>query len=32
MPKDSDGNTPLDYTESGPMIKLLKAYGAREFP
>jgi Ankyrin repeats (3 copies)/Ankyrin repeat len=30
MAKDSDGKTPLDYAESGPVIKLLKAYGARE--
>jgi len=32
MAKDSDGKTPLDYAESGPVIKLLKAYGAREAP
>jgi ankyrin repeat protein len=30
--KDSDGKTPLDYAESGPVIKLLKDYGAREAP
>jgi ankyrin repeat protein len=30
MAKDSDGKTPLDYAESGPIIKLLKAYGASE--
>ncbi len=30
MPRDSMGKTPLDYAESGPMIKLLKAHGATE--
>jgi len=32
MSKDSDGKTPLDHTERGPMIKLLKGHGARELP
>ena len=30
MPRDADGKTPLDYAESGPVIELLKAAGARE--
>jgi len=28
MARDKEGRTPLDYAESGPMIKLLKANGA----
>lgn len=28
MPRDYDGKTPLDYAESGTMIKLLKEHGA----
>ena len=30
MARDSEGRTPLDYAESAPMIKLLKASGAAE--
>lgn len=30
MPKDNKGWTPFDYAESGEMIKLLKAHGAKE--
>jgi ankyrin repeat protein len=30
MPRDNKGKTPLDYAESGEMIKLLKAHGAKE--
>ena len=30
MARDKDGRTPLEYAESGPMIKLLKANGAFE--
>jgi ankyrin repeat protein len=30
MARDEAGKTPLDYAESGPMIKLLKASGATE--
>jgi hypothetical protein len=29
-PKDKFGKTPLDYAESGEVIKLLKQYGATE--
>lgn len=32
MPRDADGNTPLDLAEAGPVIKLLKSYGAEEIP
>ena len=31
MPRDGEGNTPLDYAESGEMIRLLKDNGAKEF-
>ena len=30
MPKDTEGKTPLDYTESGLMIRLRKINGATE--
>jgi ankyrin repeat protein len=30
MAKDAEGHTPLDLAKSGPMIELLKAYGATE--
>jgi len=30
MDKDKEGKTPLDYAESGEMIKLLKSHGAKE--
>ncbi len=30
MPRDAKDKTPLDYAESGPMIKLLKQNGAIE--
>jgi len=30
MPRDEDGKTPLDLAEKSSMIKLLKAYGAKE--
>ena len=30
MPKDANGKTPLDYAVSGEVVKLLKAYGAKE--
>lgn len=30
MDEDNEGKTPLDYAESGEMIKLLKAHGAKE--
>ena len=30
MPRDIEGKTPLDYAESGPMIRLLKKHGAKE--
>jgi hypothetical protein len=30
MDKDKDGKTPLDYAESGDMIRLLKAHRAKE--
>ena len=30
MPQDVSGKRPLDYAESGEMIKLLKEYGAQE--
>jgi hypothetical protein len=30
MARDETGRTPLDYAESAPMIKLLKASGATE--
>jgi len=32
MARDSTGKTPLDYAESGAVIKLLKSYGAKESP
>jgi len=31
MAKDKFDKRPLDYAESGEMIKLLKKYGAKEF-
>ena len=31
MPRDGEGNTPLDYAESGDIIKILKDHGAKEF-
>ena len=30
IPRDGKGKTPLDYAESGEMIKLLKENGAKE--
>ena len=30
MPEDYDGKTPLDFADSGEMIKLLKEHGAVE--
>ena len=32
MSRGKGGKTPLDYAEAGPVIKLLKAYGAKELP